>query len=215
MELIQGASKLKGIAQMNGIEKAITHLISGLDCGYVKCSFGIAQTVMNYGSYTMTEDEAISMYCSSYSKIRLLAEEGDTEAMVMVAEGIRYGFVEDDNEPYLFWLTKAAELGDEWAIALMQELDLSDDPWALPSATSVVTNEARESMDATDMLLLDDSIDLDIVDDGSDIYAVPEEHVLVAEPDWVMREQYGINDYFREKERDYELRKCRDDQVVD
>jgi hypothetical protein len=97
----------------------------------------------------------------------------------------------------------------------MQELDLSDDPWALPSATSIVTNEARESMDATDMLLLDDSIDLDIVDDCEDVFADPEEHVLVAEPDWVMREQYGINDYFKDKERDYELWECRDDQVVD
>jgi hypothetical protein len=66
-------------------------------------------------------------------------------------------------------------------------------------------------MDATDMLLLDDSIELDIVDDGSDVYAVPKEHVLDAEPDWVMLEQYGINAYFRKKERDYELRKCRDD----
>ena len=92
---------------------------------------------------------------------------------------------------------------------------MSDDPWALPSAASVVTNEARGSMDTTDMMLLDDSIDLDIVDYGEDVYAIPEEHVLLAEPDWVMRERYGINDYFREKELDYELRKCRDDQVVD
>ena len=66
-----------------------------------------------------------------------------------------------------------------------------------------------------DMILLDDRLDLEVVDDMEDVTVIPEEHVLIDEPDWVMREQYGINDYFKDKERQYELRKCRDDQVVD
>jgi hypothetical protein len=100
-------------------------------------------------------------------------------------------------------------------MAIIEELDLSDDPWALPGATSFVTAEARDSMDSTDMILLDDRLDLEVVDDMEDVTVIPEEHVLIDEPDWVMREQYGINDYFKDKERQYELRKCRDDQVVD
>ena len=207
--------KANKLIENDEVEEAITTFIVGLDHGCVKCAYGVIHTVMNHCSYTMTEDEAISIFSSSYAKIKLLAQEGDTEAMVMVAEGIRYGFVDDYDEPYLFWLTRAAELGDKGAMAIIEELDLSDDPWALPGATSFVTAEARDSMDSTDMILLDDRLDLEVVDDMEDVTVIPEEHVLIDEPDWVMREQYGINDYFKDKKRQYELRKCRDDQVVD
>lgn len=197
------------------VDEAITTFIAGLDHGCVKCAYGVIHTVMNHSSCAMTEDEAISIFSSSYSKIKLLAEDGDTEAMVMVAEGIRYGFVDDCDEPYLFWLTKAAELGDKGAISIIEELDLSDDPRALPGATSLVTAEARDSRDSTEMILLDDRLDLEAVDDMEDVAVIPEDHVLIDEPDWVMREQCGINDYFKDKKRRYELHKCRDDQVVD
>ena len=201
--------------QNEEVEEAITAFIAGLDRGDIKCAYGIVHAVTNFGSYTMTEYEAISLFSSFYSKIKILAEAGDTEAMVMVAEGIRYGYVDDDDEPYLFWLTKAAELGDRGAMAIIEELDLSDDPWALPCAASFVTAEACDSMDSTDMILLDDRLALEVVDDMKDVTEIPEEHVLMDDPDWVMREQYGINAYFKERERKYELYKCMDYKVVD
>ena len=198
------------------VEEAITAFISGLERGDCKCAYGIVRAVMQFGSYTMTDDEAISIFASSYSEIRLLAEEGDTEAMVMVAEGIRYGFVDDDDEePYLFWLFKAAALGDKDALSIIEELDLPSGAFALPSAASVVTNEVFESMDEIDHLLLDTQTEGDSVEWIEDLMPETEDHVLLDQADWAIREDCGINDYLKTKEREYELRKCRDDVVLD
>lgn len=207
--------KAQNHVKINEVEEAITAFIAGLDRGDAKCAYGLVHTVINRGSYTVTEEEAISMFSSSYPGLRLLAREGDPEAMVMVAEGIRYGFVDEEDEPYLFWLIKAAELGHEGAMAILEELDLSDDPWALPGAAVAVTADALEGMDATDRLLLDDLPEPGGVEDMPDVTAIPEEHVLLDEPDWCLREQCGIEDHLRDRKRQYELCRCRDDQTVD
>ena len=187
--------KANKLIENDEVEEAITTFIAGLDHGCVKCAYGVIHTVMNHCSYTMTEDEAISIFSSSYSKIKLLAEEGDTEAMVMVAEGIRHGFVDDYDEPYLFWLTKAAELGDKGAIAIIEELDRLDDPWMLPEGESFVTAEACEDMDSTDMILLDDRLDLEVFSNADAAALIAQEYVLIADPDADILEQYGITDH--------------------
>ena len=199
----------------NDVEKAITTFIAGLDHGCVKCAFGVIHTLMSHRSYTMTEDEAISIFDSSYSDIKRLAEEGDTEAMVMVAEGIRYGFVEDDDEPYLFWLMKAAELGDKSAMSVMEELGMPYDPWELPGGLLFVTNEAKSMMDSTDALLLDDQFNLDDADDVNDIEGVLDDHALIDDADWVIREQYDINLRMKKRERLNELLKCTDNKAIE
>ena len=193
------------------VEEAITTFIAGLDHGCVKCAFGVIHTVMNHCSYTMTDDEAISIFSSSYSDIKLLAEEGDTEAMVMVAEGIRYGFVDDDEESYLFWLTRAAELGDKGAMAVMEELGMRYDPWELPNGLSVVSDEDRGDMDLVDTLLLDDRFYLEDVERINEDEDVLEESALIDDADWVLFEQFGVNYHLQKKKRIYELLKCRDD----
>ena len=187
--------KANKLIENDEAEEAITTFIAGLDHGCVKCAYGVIHTVMNHCPYTMTEDEAISIFSSSYSKIKLLAEEGDTEAMVMVAEGIRHGFVDDYDEPYLFWLTKAAELGDKGAIAIIEELDRLDDPWMLPEGESFVTAEACEDMDSTDMILLDDRLDLEVFSNADAAALIAQEYVLIADPDADILEQYGITDH--------------------
>ena len=196
------------------VENAITTFISGLEHGHVKCAFGPIHTLMRCCSYTMTEDEAISIFTSSYLKIKLLAQNGDTEAMVMVAEGIRYGFVEDDDEPYFFWLVRAAELGDKRAIAILEELDVPDNPWPLPGTTPFITAEARDSMDATDLILLDDHLYSEYLENITEVELTTEEDKSTNEPDYILYEELGINAYLKEKKRQYELRKCRDDQAV-
>ena len=204
-----------GYLKNDDVENAITTFFSGLERGHVKCAFGPIHTLMRYRSYTMTEDEAISIFASSYLKIKLLAQNGDTEAMVIVAEGIRYGFVEDDDEPYLFWLTRAAELGDKSAMTIIEELDTPDNPWQLPTTTPFINDEALSSMDATDLILFDECLYSDNVDNITDFELTPEEDESTNEPDYVLYEELGINAYLKEKKRQYELRKCRDDQVVD
>ena len=197
------------------VESAISTFVSGLDHGYVKCAFGPIQTLMRYCSYTMTDDEAISIYSSFYSRIKLLAEGGDTEAMVMVAEGIRHGFVEDDEAPYFYWLTKAADLGDKGAMAIIEELDMPDNPWQLPRTTPFITTEARDSMDTTDLILFDELLYSDDVENITEVEPNPEENKSTNEADHALFEELGINTYLKEQKRQYELLKCRDDQVVD
>lgn len=197
-------------------EEALTILVTGLELGHPKCAYGIVHTVVNFGSYTMSEDEAVSIFRSNYAQIKCLAEEGDTEAMVMVAEGMRYGFVdEDDSEPYIFWLTKAAESGDKDAMALIEELDISDGLWEVPSGTAFVTHEARSGMDATDMLLLDDRPHLEAVGTVEDETLILERRVLLDAPDFAVREECGIEEYFRQQEQARQLLDGRDDQIVD
>ena len=193
------------------VEEAITTFVKGVDHGYFKCAYGIIHTVMNHRLYTMTDDEAISIFSSAYSDIKLLAQEGDTEAMVMVAEGIRLGFVEDDDESYLFWLTKAAECGDKSAIDILKELDLPYNSWDLTGGLSFVTNEALEGMDSTDKLLLDDQLNLEDVEDIEDIEGILDERVLTDDADWVIREQFDINYLLKKTALRFEQLKCEGD----
>ena len=191
-------------------EEAITTFLAGLDRGHVKCAYGIIRTVMNLGSYTMSYDEAISIFDSSFSSIKLLAEEGDTEAMVIVAEGMRYGFVDCDDEPYFFWLTKAAELGDADAAAILAELDALYSPIALPPASSSTDGTASVALTS-----FGGCLDLTFAE-GIEAEDEPvSECVLIDEPDWLVYEELGIGDYLREQGRQYELRKCRDDLITD
>ena len=188
------------------VERAITLFISGLERGCHKCAYGIVRAVTSFGSYTMTDDEAISIFISSYPNIKLLAEEGDTEAMVMVAEGVRYGFV-DDEEPYELWLNKASELGNEDADAILRELGLRDD-WELPDEMYLALDSVLDFMDDTDRLLLDYHSKAEEELDDSD------DHALIAELDDELSEQFGINLILKERQRSYELEKCRDDSTV-
>ena len=75
---------------------------------------------MKYKSHTLTDDEALYIFESNYKDIKKLAEDGDAEAMVMVAESIKNGFAEDD-EPYMYWIQRASESGDAVAISLIRE----------------------------------------------------------------------------------------------
>ena len=191
------------LIERNEVEQAITAFITGLDQGECKCAYGILHAVTHFCSYTMSEEEGVSIFDTAYPQIKSLAQEGDSEAMFMAADGIRLGFVEDADEPYLFWLEKAAALGDPRAIDVLQDLDDTADPWGLPDVSKYL---AGEEMDETDMLLLEQSMeDIDL----------PEEHVLLDEPDFVLREQFGINDHLKRKEMRYELMKCLDSTVLD
>lgn len=53
---------------------------------------------------------------------------GDVEAMIMVARGIHFGFVDDDDESCFFWLMKAKALGSKEATDILNELDKLDEP---------------------------------------------------------------------------------------
>ena len=175
----------------NDVEGAITAFIAGLDRGYVKCAYGVIHTVMTQGSYMMTEDEAISIFTSNYPDLRLLAEYGDTEAMVMVAEGIRYGFVED-SEPYLYWLNMAAEKGDADAVEIMKELGADDDPF-------------------DDPIMVPNALNGDSVDE----LELPTDTAPIAEPDHEMREELGLNAMAKEKKRKVDLDVSRGTAFID
>lgn len=108
------------------MEDAVTAFIVGVERGFVKCAFGLCKTVISYTVYTVSEEEAISIFTEVYSELKKLAQ-GDTEAMVMVAESLRLGFVDDEDEPYLFWLERAASLGNERAYAVLTELEEDDE----------------------------------------------------------------------------------------
>ena len=183
----------------NTIEEAINTLIAGLDRGYAKCAFGVIDAVINYGSYLMTDDEAISIFKSTYPDIKLLAEEGDAEAMVMVAQGIQYGFVEDEDEPYMFWLNKAREIDDVQVIKMLDEMDVADDLLWVSGEAQELHTDSHKSVGGIDLLLLDDQPELE------DELEVPEDQVLLADADWEVREQVGLNSYCKGKEREQEM----------
>lgn len=187
--------------ELGDTEEAITAFISGVDHGFVKCAYGLLDTVIRYGSFTVTEDEAISVFESNYPSLRLVAEEGDAEAMVMVAEGIRLGFVDDEDEPYLYWLKRAESLGEPKAYEILDELDESDDPFALP----VADPEMGEPTDDSDLLLLDDP-----TDGWDDLSDVPEDVAPLAEPDWMVNEELGIDYLLKRRAYLEELMKARD-----
>ena len=122
--------RAKQLVACGSVEDALTTLVAGLDHGEDKCSFTLLMTLMKHTSPTFTEDEAIEIFEARYPTFRRLAEEGDAESMFIVAEAIRYGFAEDD-EPYMFWLTRASELGYDEATELLCDLERCDEIDAL------------------------------------------------------------------------------------
>ena len=166
------------------IERAITGFCRGLDAGCAKCAYGILDAVVNYGSHTVSEDEAIRIFQNNYPYIKSLAEERDSDAMVIIAEGVRHGFLEDADEPYFLWLHMAAELGNPKAAAILSELERDELP-ALPKgarldadmpvavgASLPVTGKAKDASEAD--------------------YEISDEFVLMSEPDFLLREELGI-----------------------
>ena len=213
--------RAKFCVENKDVEGALDCFVAGLERGHIKCAYGIVHAVTTYGSPTMTDEEAISIYNASYEKIKLLAEEGDTEAMVMVADGIRYGFVEDDDEPYSYWLEKAAEGGCREALVLLEadtaeEAEEEDGPWMQPVEAPTISDEVRESLDATDALLIEeDAPPSDYINDGELEALQNKEHVLIDDSDSIIHLQYGIIDHYKRKKERFELRKCRDDLDVE
>lgn len=157
-------------------ERAITFFISGLERGYEKCAYGLLCAVVERGSYTFTEDEATSIFKSSYGKIKEKAIQGDTEAMVMVAQAQRLGFVDDEDEPYLFWFTKAIEGGSLEAKRIYDEIE------DLEKEIAPLLTE-----DECGNLIKQSKIDVD-------------EAGLRAMPDKTMMEELGIANLMMEKE---------------
>ena len=104
------------------IEKALTTFIRGIDRGEAKCAFGVLKIVTDIGTPTFLEQEAVDIFTARYFDILAMAEDGDDEAMVMVAEAIRCGFVDDD-EPYFMWLYRARSLGNADAAAILAEVE--------------------------------------------------------------------------------------------
>lgn len=136
------------------------------------------------------------IFQSAYPGIKALADGGDTEAMLMVADGIRYGFVDDD-EPYMYWINRAAALGNAKAAEAEADYDREENPLYLPDPA----NAAERSK----MHINDES--LDVVPVSERILKdceIPDECVLIAEADYLVREELGINDYLNEarKKRD-------------
>ena len=146
---------------------------------------------MNDGSITVTEDEAISIFQSFYPNIKAIAEGGDTEAMLMVAEGIRYGFVDDD-EPYMYWISRASALGDAKAVKLSEEYDREESPLYLPSPESMPERYGQHTKD--DVLAV-----VPMSEKILNIGEIPDECVFMADADFLVREELGIDDYLRER----------------
>jgi hypothetical protein len=114
------------LVQKSLFEDAITEFIKGLDRGDVRCAYGLIYVALMIGSHTLSYYEATEIFEQNYDKIRALAENGDSEAMLIVAESARYGFAECE-EPYMFWLMEAAKCGNARAKALICEIEREDD----------------------------------------------------------------------------------------
>ena len=133
------------------------------------------------------------IFQSAYPGIKALAEGCDTEAMLMVADGIRYGFVDDD-EPYMYWISRASALGNAMAAEAEAEFDREENPLYLPdpanAAERKINDESLAVVPVSERILKDCEI--------------PDECVLIAEVDYLVREELGINDYLDEarKKRD-------------
>ena len=202
----------------NQIEEALTTFISGVEKGCAKCAFGILQTTITYGSTTMTEEEAISIFRSCFDRIKCLAEMGDDEAMVIVAESIRDGFVEDGNEPALLWLKKAADLGNQAAQKLIAEWNAELLPLPSPEGSDLQdllpVGRTRELMgrylgsvdhqwNQTDDSEEPEERGLVAITPRSDAPSeVLQDTALIADPDIDILEEYGIIDAMRKKQRE-------------
>ena len=136
------------------------------------------------------------IFQSAYQDIKALAEGDDTEAMLMVANGIRYGFVDDD-EPYMYWISRASALGNAKAAEAEAEYDREENPLYLPSPE---TMPERYEQDTKDDVLAVVPVSDRILKDCE----IPDECVLIAKADFLVREELGINDYLDEarKKRD-------------
>ena len=130
------------------------------------------------------------IFQSAYPGIKALAEGCDTEAMLMVADGIRYGFVDDD-EPYMYWISRASALGNAKAAEAEAELDREEHPLYLPDPANAAE---RSKMHINDESLAVVPVSERILKDCE----IPDECVLIAEADYLVREELGINDYLDE-----------------
>ena len=148
--------------------------------------------ILNNGSTTVTEDEAILIFQSAYPGIKALAEGDDTEAMLMVADGIRYGFVDDD-EPYMYWVNRASALGDAKADKLLDEYDREESTLYLPSPETMPERYAQDTKD-------DVSAVVPVSEKILNIGEIPDECALIADADFLLRDELGIDDYLRERE---------------
>ena len=124
------------------------------------------------------------IFQSAYPGIKALAEGCDTEAMLMVADGIRYGFVDDD-EPYMYWINRASALGNAKAAEVEAEYDREENPLYLPdpanAAERKINDESLAIVPVSERILND--------------VEIPDEYVLMAEADFLVREDLGIDDY--------------------
>ena len=128
------------------------------------------------------------IFQSAYPGIKALAEDGDTEAMLMVADGIRYGFVDDD-EPYMYWINRAAALGNAKAAEAEAEYDREENPLYLPDPA----NAAERNINDESLAIV--PVSERILKDGE----IPDECVLIADADFLVREELEIDDYLRER----------------
>jgi hypothetical protein len=111
----------------------------------------------------------------------------------MVADGIRYGFVDDD-EPYMYWISRASTLGDAKAAEAEAEYDEEECPLYLPDpANAAERYESHINDDSLAIIPMSEKLEKD-----SDI---PDERVLIAEADFLVREELGINDYLDESRK--------------
>ena len=133
------------------------------------------------------------IFQSAYPGIKALAEGDDTEAMLMVADGIRYGFVDDD-EPYMYWINRAATLGNAKAAEAEAEYDRKENPLYLPDPANAAE---MSKMHLNDESLAVVPVSKRILKDVE----IPDECVLIADADYLVREELGINDYLDEAQK--------------
>jgi hypothetical protein len=136
---------------------------------------------------TVSEDEAISIFLSAYPCIKALAEGGDTEAMLMVADGIRYGFVDDD-EPYMYWISRASALGDAKAVEAEAEYDTEEFPLYLPDPANAPERYQRCMNDGSSAIV-------PMSEKVAENDEMSNECTLIADADFLVREELGINDH--------------------
>jgi hypothetical protein len=168
--------------EAHDVERALTAFIGGVDRGFAKCGFGILKIAVEIGTNTLTEDEALSIFLSCYDEIRLMADGGDDEAMVMVAEAIRYG-VADDDDPYFLWLWRAFELGNIAAADILAELD-----------REMIAEELTLAAGTALVALSDGATDPEAAYTQNINYERKEEHTLISDADPFLIEDCGIAD---------------------
>ena len=174
----------------NMIEEALTAFIAGVDHGCPKCAFGLLYTVFEHGSYTLSVDEAIGIFDAFYPDIRSLADGGDDDAMVMVAQGIRYGFINDYDEPYMLWLAMAARLGNTDAMSIIREIEMMEEPVALPPPPDA--DGEGEGGGSSAMVLSDGCTSIVYAADTA--ATLNADRVLISDADWLVYEALGIED---------------------